>query len=75
MHEVFDALQFRVLRDRLYQTLESAEPEADAGFDGRRRARSSPAQLAGCGSPRTPAGGERDGRGRARAPGAAAPAT
>jgi DNA polymerase-1 len=33
VHEVFDALQFKVLRERLYQTLESAEPEADAGFD------------------------------------------
>ena len=33
VHTVFDALQFRVLRDRLYQTLESAEPEAEAGFD------------------------------------------
>jgi DNA polymerase-1 len=33
VHEVFDALQFRVLRERLYATLESAEPEADAGFD------------------------------------------
>jgi DNA polymerase-1 len=26
-------LQFRVLRDRLYQTLEAAVPEADQGFD------------------------------------------
>ncbi|PSL04078.1 DNA polymerase I [Haloactinopolyspora alba] len=33
VHQVFDALQFRVLRDRLYQTLESAEPEADEGFE------------------------------------------
>ena len=33
VHAVFDALEFRVLRDRLYQTLESAEPEADQGFD------------------------------------------
>jgi DNA polymerase I len=33
VHEVFDSLQFRVLRDRLYQTLETAEPEAEAGFD------------------------------------------
>ena len=32
VHAVFDTLQFRVLRDRLYQTLETAEPEADAGF-------------------------------------------
>jgi DNA polymerase I len=32
VHRVFDTLQFRVLRDRLYQTLEAAEPEADEGF-------------------------------------------
>jgi DNA polymerase I len=31
--EVFDALQFRVLRDRLYQTLETPEPEAESGFE------------------------------------------
>jgi DNA polymerase-1 len=31
--QVFDTLQFRVLRDRLYQTLESSEPEAESGFD------------------------------------------
>jgi DNA polymerase-1 len=30
---VFDALQFRVLRDRLYATLSAAEPEAEEGFD------------------------------------------
>jgi DNA polymerase I len=33
VHEVFDALQFRVLRDRLYQTLETPEPEAQSGFE------------------------------------------
>ena len=33
VHRVFDTLQFRVLRDRLYEYLESAEPEAEAGFD------------------------------------------
>ena len=32
VHKVFDSLQFRVLRDRLYQTLSPAEPEADEGF-------------------------------------------
>ena len=31
--EVFDALEFRVLRERLYATVESAEPEADEGFE------------------------------------------
>ncbi len=37
VHAVFDTLQFRVLRDRLYQTLTMTEPEAEAGFavDGR----------------------------------------
>jgi len=29
---LFDTLQFRVLRDRLYQTLEAPEPEAESGF-------------------------------------------
>jgi DNA polymerase-1 len=33
VHQIFDALEFRVLRDRLYQYLESVEPEAEAGFD------------------------------------------
>jgi DNA polymerase-1 len=33
VHQVFDTLQFRVLRDRLYDYLTAAEPEADEGFD------------------------------------------
>ena len=33
VHRLFDTLQFRVLRDRLYETLAPAEPEADQGFD------------------------------------------
>ncbi len=33
VHQVFDALEFRILRDRLYQYLESVEPEAEAGFE------------------------------------------
>jgi DNA polymerase-1 len=33
VHKVFDALQFRVLRERLWDTLSSAEPEADQGFE------------------------------------------
>ncbi|HEY8458004.1 MAG TPA: DNA polymerase I [Actinopolymorphaceae bacterium] len=32
VHQVFDALEFRVLRDRLFQTLSAPEPEADEGF-------------------------------------------
>jgi DNA polymerase-1 len=31
--KVFDALEFRVLRDRLYQTVEAAAPEAEEGFE------------------------------------------
>ncbi len=33
VHQLFDTLQFRVLRERLYQTLAAPEPEADRGFD------------------------------------------
>jgi DNA polymerase-1 len=33
VHTLFDALEFRVLRDRLFATLEAAEPEAEGGFD------------------------------------------
>jgi DNA polymerase-1 len=33
VHQVFDALEFRILRDRLYQYLDSVEPEAESGFD------------------------------------------
>ena len=33
VHRLFDDLQFRVLRERLFATLEAAEPEAEEGFD------------------------------------------
>jgi DNA polymerase-1 len=33
VHRVFDALEFRVLRDRLYAYLDAVEPEAEVGFD------------------------------------------
>jgi DNA polymerase I len=33
VHALFDDLQFRVLRDRLFATVAAAEPEADEGFD------------------------------------------
>jgi DNA polymerase-1 len=33
VHQVFDTLQFRVLRDRLYEYLEAVVPEAESGFD------------------------------------------
>lgn len=35
IHRLFDDLEFRVLRDRLFDTLASADPEVDAGFDVR----------------------------------------
>jgi len=33
VHRVFDGLEFRVLRDRLFATLEAPEEEAEGGFD------------------------------------------
>jgi DNA polymerase-1 len=33
VHELFDDLQFRVLRERLFASVAAAEPEAEAGFD------------------------------------------
>ncbi|MBC3192612.1 DNA polymerase I [Pseudonocardia sp. C8] len=33
VHRLFDELEFRVLRERLFATLQSAEPEAESGFD------------------------------------------
>ncbi len=33
VHQLFDTLQFRVLRDRLYEYLDAGEPEADEGFE------------------------------------------
>ena len=33
VHKIFDTLQFRVLRERLYATLSAVEPEADEGFE------------------------------------------
>ncbi|HEX5402161.1 MAG TPA: DNA polymerase I, partial [Pseudonocardiaceae bacterium] len=35
VHRLFDDLEFRVLRDRLFATLSTAEPEAEEGFDVR----------------------------------------
>ncbi|MFD4368733.1 DNA polymerase I [Rhodococcus sp. NPDC058521] len=35
IHALFDDLEFKVLRDRLFATLESAEPEAEEGFEVR----------------------------------------
>ncbi len=33
VHRVFDGLEFRVLRDRLFATLSAPEPEAESGFE------------------------------------------
>jgi len=33
IHQVFDGLEFRVLRDRLFEYLAAPEPEAEGGFD------------------------------------------
>ncbi|WP_370619312.1 DNA polymerase I [Mumia sp. Pv 4-285] len=33
VHQVFDGLEFRVLRDRLFETLSTEEPEAEEGFE------------------------------------------
>jgi DNA polymerase I len=33
VHRLFDDLQFRVLRERLFATVDAAAPEADEGFD------------------------------------------
>ncbi|MGB3895570.1 MAG: DNA polymerase I [Mycolicibacter sinensis] len=35
IHQLFDDLEFRVLRDRLFETLATAEPEVDEGFEVR----------------------------------------
>ncbi|MEO8816512.1 MAG: DNA polymerase I [Mycobacterium sp.] len=35
IHRLFDELEFRVLRDRLFDTLTAVEPEVDEGFDVR----------------------------------------
>jgi DNA polymerase-1 len=35
IHRLFDDLEFRVLRDRLFETLASSDPEVEQGFDVR----------------------------------------
>ncbi|MEO3779019.1 DNA polymerase I [Micromonospora sp. B11E3] len=47
VHQVFDTLEFRILRDRLYQYLEAVEPEAEAGFDLTGEVLTEPGALAG----------------------------
>ncbi|MGO4203380.1 DNA polymerase I [Rhodococcus sp. TAF43] len=46
IHALFDDLEFKVLRDRLFATLSSAEPEAEEGFEVRGRALT-PGEVAG----------------------------
>ena len=73
VHTLFDSLEFRVLRDRLFETLQSEEEIDDSGFEmaraaaGRRRGR----RLAGRPRPRRERAHR---RARSRAPGAPAPA-
>jgi DNA polymerase-1 len=45
IHTLFDTLQFRVLRERLYATLSAVEPEAEEGFEVK-MARPGPGELA-----------------------------
>ncbi|GAA4616783.1 DNA polymerase I [Actinoallomurus liliacearum] len=45
IHTLFDTLQFRVLRERLYATLSAVEPEAEEGFEVE-MARPGPGELA-----------------------------
>ncbi|MFG1757588.1 DNA polymerase I [Micromonospora echinofusca] len=47
VHQVFDTLEFRILRDRLYQYLEAVEPEAESGFDLTGEVLTEPRALAG----------------------------
>jgi DNA polymerase-1 len=47
VHQVFDTLEFRILRDRLYQYLEAVEPEAESGFDLAGEVLTVPGALAG----------------------------
>ncbi|TFV55374.1 DNA polymerase I [Mycobacterium sp. PS03-16] len=46
IHRLFDDLEFRVLRDRLFETLAAVEPEVEHGFDVRGQALQ-PGELAG----------------------------
>ncbi|MDG4757013.1 DNA polymerase I [Micromonospora sp. WMMD710] len=56
VHQVFDTLEFRILRDRLYQYLEAVEPEAESGFDLTGAVLTEPGALAGWLATHAPAG-------------------
>ncbi len=55
VHQVFDALEFRVLRERLFSTFAAPEPEAEGGFDVAGR-RLEPGEVAGWLARHAPAG-------------------
>ncbi|RQW81853.1 DNA polymerase I [Micromonospora globispora] len=56
VHQVFDTLEFRILRDRLYQYLEAVEPEAEAGFELAGQVLTEPGAVAGWLETHAPAG-------------------
>ncbi|MGK5741804.1 DNA polymerase I [Micromonospora sp. URMC 103] len=56
VHQVFDTLEFRILRDRLYQYLEAVEPEAESGFDLAGQVLTEPGALTGWLGAHAPAG-------------------
>ncbi|MFY1703254.1 DNA polymerase I [Micromonospora sp. WMMA1923] len=56
VHQVFDTLEFRILRDRLYQYLDAVEPEAESGFDLTGQVLTAPGALAGWLETHAPAG-------------------
>jgi len=56
VHTVFDTLEFRILRDRLYEYLEAVEPEAESGFDLAGAVLSEPGAVAGWLAEHAPAG-------------------
>ncbi|RAO04879.1 DNA-directed DNA polymerase [Micromonospora noduli] len=56
VHQVFDTLEFRILRDRLYQYLEAVEPEAESGFDLTGEVLTEPGALAGWLTTHVPSG-------------------
>ncbi|MBM0237867.1 DNA polymerase I [Micromonospora sp. ATA32] len=56
VHQVFDTLEFRILRDRLYQYLEAVEPEAESGFDLAGQLLAEPGALAAWLTTHAPAG-------------------
>ncbi len=55
VHQLFDGLEFRVLRERLFTELESVEPEAEGGFDVA-GVRLAPDEVAGWLADQTPVG-------------------